>query len=84
MFFADNLRVLDATMADSKKIADMPLRDTSPWSVLRHFLFESPSNEPEAVGIRPALPFWQPVAGFDHDGFCRPHWHRGGLISGRI
>lgn len=53
--FADNLRVLDATMADSKKIADMPLRDTSSWAVLHHFLFESPSNEPEAVGIWPAL-----------------------------
>jgi len=53
--FADNLRVLDATMADSKKIADMPLRDVSPWAVLKHFLFESPSNEPEAVGIKPAL-----------------------------
>jgi phosphate transport system permease protein len=53
--FADNLRVLDATIADSQKIASMPLRDTSVWAVLHHFLLESPSNEPEAVGIRPAL-----------------------------
>ncbi len=53
--FADTLRVLDSTMADQKLIADMPLRDTSAWAVLHHFLLESPSNEPEAVGIRPAL-----------------------------
>ena len=53
--YAENLRVLDVTMANQKIIADLPLRDTSAWAVLYHFLLENPSNEPEAVGIRPAL-----------------------------
>ena len=53
--FADNLRVLDASISDRKKIADMPLRDTSTLAVLYHFLFETPSSDPEAVGIKPAL-----------------------------
>lgn len=53
--YAENLRVFDATIIDRRRIADLPLRDTSRWSVLMHFLFENPSNEPESVGIKPAL-----------------------------
>lgn len=52
---AENLRVYDATMADQRRIADMPLRDPSVSGVLWHFLFETPSNESEAVSIKPAL-----------------------------
>ncbi|GEM_PF-58913 len=53
--YGESLRVFDGTIADRKSIADMPLRDTSVWGVLSYFLFANPSNEPESVGIRPAL-----------------------------
>lgn len=53
--YVENLRVYDSTMADQRRIADLPLRDTSVWSVLMHFLFANPSNDPESVGIKPAL-----------------------------
>lgn len=53
--YGDSLRVFDSAIADRKAIADLPLRDTSAWSVLGHFLFATPSNEPESVGIKPAL-----------------------------
>ncbi len=53
--FADTLRTLEVSVADQKTLSDFPKRDTSPWAVLAHFLFESPSNEPEAVGTKPAL-----------------------------
>ncbi|MCS7046744.1 MAG: ABC transporter permease subunit, partial [Gemmataceae bacterium] len=52
---AENLRVFEAEIADRKKIADMPLRDPSRLAVLYHFLFGTPSSDPEAVGIKPAL-----------------------------
>lgn len=53
--YAESLHVLDATIADRKALADMPLRETSTWACLMHFLFQTPSNEPESVGIKPAL-----------------------------
>jgi phosphate transport system permease protein len=53
--FADSLRILEVRIAEKTELANQPIRDTSPWAVFMHFLFEPPSNYPEAVGIRPAL-----------------------------
>jgi phosphate transport system permease protein len=53
--FPENLREYDVTLIDDKAIADQPLRDTSALAVLGHFLFETPSSDAEAVGIKPAL-----------------------------
>ncbi|MCI0379460.1 MAG: phosphate ABC transporter permease PstA, partial [Gemmataceae bacterium] len=49
--FAD----LEIDVAEKKVVADMPLRETSGWSVFTHFLSHGPSSQPQDAGIYPAL-----------------------------
>lgn len=52
---AEGPRVYEVRIGELTQIAALPLRDPSPLAVLGHFLFETPSDQPEAVGIKPAL-----------------------------
>lgn len=43
------------TIREQKKVADMPLRDTSTWGVFRDFLTSGPASEAHNAGIFTAL-----------------------------